>query len=122
MCFRDSPTGRDHYLGGKLFPEYSLRRVWLTYWVQLFCVWKVPEKLAHCRDNVGAVAVLMPVVIGISNKTKIPVSMLLIPLAFSSSVCGTMTLIGSPANMLAQDILISGDFPSFSFFEITPWG
>ena len=52
-------------------------------------------------NNVGAVAVLMPAVIGISKKTNIPVSKLLIPLAFSSLLGGGMTLIGTPANILA---------------------
>lgn len=73
-------------------------------------------------NNVGAVAVLMPAVIGISKKTDIPVSKLLIPLAFSSLLGGKMTLIGTPANILAQGILIARDMPSFSFFEITPMG
>jgi di/tricarboxylate transporter len=73
-------------------------------------------------NNVGAVAVLMPAVIGISNKTKIPVSKLLIPLAFSSLLGGKMTLIGTPANILAQGILIERGLPSFGFFEITPMG
>jgi di/tricarboxylate transporter len=73
-------------------------------------------------NNVGAVAVLMPAVIGISNKTKIPVSKLLIPLAFSSLLGGTMTLIGTPANILAQGILVERGLPSFSLFEITPMG
>ena len=73
-------------------------------------------------NNVGAVAVLMPAVIGISNKTKIPVSKLLIPLAFSSLLGGTMTLIGTPANILAQGILVESGLPSFGFFEITPMG
>jgi di/tricarboxylate transporter len=73
-------------------------------------------------NNVGAVAVLMPAVIGISKKTNTPVSKLLIPLAFSSLLGGKMTLIGTPANILAQGILIARGLPSFSFFEITPMG
>ena len=73
-------------------------------------------------NNVGAVAVLMPAVIGISKKTKIPVSKLLIPLAFSSLLGGTMTLIGTPANILAQGILVARGLPNFNFFDITPMG
>jgi di/tricarboxylate transporter len=78
--------------------------------------------LSAFMNNVGAVAVLMPAVIGISKKTKIPVSKLLIPLAFSSLLGGTMTLIGTPANILAQGILVEKGLPSFGFFEITPMG
>ena len=73
-------------------------------------------------NNVGAVAVLMPAVIEISKETKIPVSKLLIPLAFSSLLGGKMTLIGTPANILAQGILIENGLPNFGFFELSPIG
>jgi di/tricarboxylate transporter len=73
-------------------------------------------------NNVGAVAVLMPAVVGISKKTGIPVSKLLIPLAFSSLLGGKMTLIGTPANILAQGILLARGLPGFGFFELTPIG
>ena len=73
-------------------------------------------------NNVGAVAVLMPAVIGIARKTNIPVSKLLIPLAFSSLLGGKMTIIGTPANILAQGILNARGLESFGFFEITPIG
>jgi di/tricarboxylate transporter len=73
-------------------------------------------------NNVGAVAVLMPAVIGISRKTNIPVSKLLIPLAFSSLLGGKMTLIGTPANILAQGILEKRGLPGFGFFDISPMG
>jgi len=35
---------------------------------------------------------------------------------------GKMTLIGTPANILAQGILIARGLPSFGFFDITPMG
>jgi di/tricarboxylate transporter len=73
-------------------------------------------------NNVGAVAVLMPAVIGIARQTGVPVSKLLIPLAFSSLLGGKMTLIGTPANILAQGILVARGMPAFGFFEITPMG
>jgi len=73
-------------------------------------------------NNVGAVAVLMPAVVGISKKTGIPVSKLLIPLAFSSLLGGKMTLIGTPANILAQGILLARGLLGFGFFELTPMG
>lgn len=73
-------------------------------------------------NNVGAVAVLMPAVIGIARQTNIPVSKLLIPLSFSSLLGGKMTLIGTPANILAQGVLHARGLEGFQFFEITPIG
>ncbi|MDX1416593.1 MAG: SLC13 family permease, partial [Candidatus Promineifilaceae bacterium] len=73
-------------------------------------------------NNIGATAVLLPVVVGISRKTQIPLSRLLIPLAFSSLMGGNMTLIGTPPNILATNILAARDLPTFSFFDFTPTG
>jgi di/tricarboxylate transporter len=73
-------------------------------------------------NNVGAVAMLMPAVVGISRQTKVPVSKMLIPLAFASLLGGKMTLIGTPANILAAGILTERGLPSFGFFEFTPMG
>jgi di/tricarboxylate transporter len=73
-------------------------------------------------NNVGAVAMLLPAVVGISKKTKVPVSKMLIPMAFSSLLGGAMTLIGTPANILAAGILTERGLPSFGFFEFFPMG
>jgi len=73
-------------------------------------------------NNVGAVAMLLPAVVGISRQTKVPVSKLLIPLAFASLLGGKMTLIGTPANILAAGILAERGLPTFGFFEFTPMG
>jgi di/tricarboxylate transporter len=88
----------------------------------IFVIMLICGIMSSFMNNVGAVAVLMPAVIGIARKTRIPISKLLIPLAFSSLLGGKMTLIGTPANILAQGILVARGLEGFSFFEITPIG
>jgi len=73
-------------------------------------------------NNVGAVALLLPAVVGISRQTKVPVSKMLIPLAFASLLGGAMTLIGTPANILATGMLAERGLETFGFFEFTPMG
>ena len=73
-------------------------------------------------NNIGATAVLLPAVVGISRQAKIPLSRLLIPLAFSSLMGGNMTLIGTPPNVLASSLLTQRGLPTFSFFDFTPTG
>ena len=73
-------------------------------------------------NNVGATAMLLPAVVSISRQTKVPVSKLLIPLSFSSLLGGKMTLIGTPANILATNIVADYGLPTFSFFDFMPIG
>jgi di/tricarboxylate transporter len=73
-------------------------------------------------NNIGAVAILLPAVMGIARQAKIPASRLLIPLAFSSLMGGNMTLIGTPPNVLAASALTERGLPSFAFFDYTPTG
>ena len=73
-------------------------------------------------NNVGATAMLMPAVVSIAKRTNIPASKLLIPLSFSSLLGGKMTLIGTPANILATSIVEKYGLPTFSFFDFTPIG
>lgn len=73
-------------------------------------------------NNIGATAVMLPAVVGISRKSGIPLSRLLIPLSFASLMGGNMTQIGTPPNILASSILAERGQPSFNFFDFTPMG
>jgi di/tricarboxylate transporter len=73
-------------------------------------------------NNVGATAMLLPAVVSISRQRQVPVSKLLIPLSFSSLLGGKLTLIGTPANILATSIVAERGLPTFSFFDFTPIG
>jgi len=70
-------------------------------------------------NNVGATAMLLPAVVSISKQTRVPVSKLLIPLSFSSLLGGSLTLIGTPANILATSIVAENGLPTFGFFDFT---
>ena len=70
-------------------------------------------------NNVGATAMLMPAVVSVAKQTKIPVSKLMIPLSFSSLMGGGLTLIGTPANILATNIISNNGLPTFGFFDFT---
>jgi len=73
-------------------------------------------------NNIGAVAILLPAIITISEKIKTPPSKLLMPLAFAALLGGNMTLIGTPPNILANDILVKFGGEPFGFFDFLPMG
>lgn len=73
-------------------------------------------------NNIGAVAILMPAVIAIGRKIKISPSKLLMPLAFAALLGGNMTLIGTPPNILAAEIMADYGVAPFRFFDFLPTG
>ena len=73
--------------------------------------------LSSVSSNTGTVACLMPVVIGIANAANIPASKELMPLAIAANVGGTITMIGTPPNVIVTGALSAAGLPSFGFFE-----
>ena len=70
-------------------------------------------------SNTGTTACLIPVVMGICANAKISASRELMPLAFAAGLGGTITLIGTPPNILANVALKAAGMPElqFGFFE-----
>ena len=73
--------------------------------------------LSSVSSNTGTVACLMPVIVGIANAAKIPASKELMPLAIAANVGGTITMIGTPPNVIVTGALSAAGLPSFGFFE-----
>ncbi|APG27894.1 hypothetical protein A7E78_08635 [Syntrophotalea acetylenivorans] len=73
-------------------------------------------------NNIGATAVLMPVVTGIARKLNTSPSKLLMPLAFGSLLGGVCTLIGTPPNILMNALLQQYSGESFAMFDFAPIG
>lgn len=68
-------------------------------------------------SNTGTVACLMPVVIGLCAAAKIPVSPILMALAVAANTGGTITMVGTPPNIIAASSLESASITPFGFFE-----
>ena len=88
----------------------------------LFVVMAVAAVLSGFMNNVGVTALMLPVVLDICRRTNRPPSLMLIPLAFSASLGGMMTMIGTPANILVSDILDKAGFNALGLFDFLPFG
>ncbi|SDE46622.1 TrkA-C domain-containing protein [Paenibacillus sp. UNCCL117] len=73
-------------------------------------------------SNTGTVAVMLPIVVSLAASAQISPGRLLMPLAFASSLGGTLTLIGTPPNLVISETLTEAGFPGLSFFSFTPIG
>jgi di/tricarboxylate transporter len=78
--------------------------------------------LSAFMNNVGVAALMLPVVVEIAGRTRVPASKLLLPLAFGALLGGLTTLIGTPPNILASDALSSAGLNSFTLFDFAPVG
>ncbi len=88
----------------------------------IFVIMLVSGGMSAFMNNIGATAVLLPVVLDLGRKAKIPPSKLLIPLAFGSLLGGVTTLIGTPPNILASTALSDAGLEPFTLFDFTPMG
>ena len=73
-------------------------------------------------SNTGTVALMLPIVVSLAAKGRINASRLLMPLAFASSLGGMLTLIGTPPNLVIQDVLTDAGYEPLSFFSFMPVG
>jgi len=78
--------------------------------------------LSAFMNNVGALALLMPVAIQIANKQKLPPGRVLMPLAFGSILGGMTTLIGTPSNLIVSGFRAGTGAGGFAMFDFTPVG
>ena len=78
--------------------------------------------LSGFMNNVGALALLMPVAIQLANRLQLAPGQVLMPLAFASILGGTMTLIGTPPNLIISGIRASEGAGGFKMFDFTAVG
>lgn len=78
--------------------------------------------LSAFMNNVGAMALLMPVAIQVAKKHNIPPGKVLMPLAFGTILGGMTTLIGTPPNLIVSGFRHDIGRGGFQMFDFLPVG
>ncbi len=90
--------------------------------VSIFALITLAALLSAFINNVGALAVLMPVAIQMASKLGLPPGKILMPLAFGSILGGMVTLIGTPTNLIVSEFRSDAGMESFGMFDFSPVG
>ncbi|OHD77581.1 MAG: potassium transporter TrkA [Spirochaetes bacterium RIFOXYC1_FULL_54_7] len=90
--------------------------------VQIFVLSSMVCITSAFMNNIGALAIFMPVAIHITRKSGHAPSSILMPLAFASLLGGLTTMIGTPPNILISAFRMEASGRPFSIFDYAPVG
>lgn len=110
-------TGLVDLMGRRLYKIAGNNEFFLTLLIMI-----VAAALASVMKNTTTTAMLLPVVIGLAERAKIPPSKLLMPLAFGAILGGSCTLIGTSTNLAVSSAIQRYGMEPYSIFELTTVG
>lgn len=73
-------------------------------------------------SNTGTVALMIPIIMSLAAGSGMQSSRFLMPLAFAGSLGGMLTLIGTPPNLVIDEVLTEAGFKPLAFFSFFPVG
>ena len=83
-----------------------------------FGVMLIAAVLSSVLSNTGTTAVLLPVAIGIASSAGWSRGKVLMPLALAAGLGGTITLVGTPPNLLVNGVLGTAGLREFGFLNL----
>jgi len=78
--------------------------------------------LGSVMSSTGVVAIYIPVVLRIAQRTGTAPSQLMMPLSVAALISGMMTLVGTAPNLVINSELTRSGIEGFRFFSFTPFG
>jgi len=110
-------TGAVNLLGG------TLSRVGrVSFWLVLTVMMLMVGVLSAFINNTAAVAIFLPITMGIARDAGVSPGRLLMPLSFASMFGGVCTQIGTSTNILVSSIAERHGLAPFGMFEMTGLG
>lgn len=90
--------------------------------LSIFALTLLAAVLSGFMNNVGALALLMPVALQIATRLSLPPGRVLMPLAFGSILGGMTTLIGTPPNLIVSGFRDAQGMGHYGMFDFAPVG
>lgn len=78
--------------------------------------------LSGFMNNVGAMALLMPIAVQLSDRLDLMPGQILMPLAFGTILGGMTTLVGTPPNLIVSGFREEAGLGQFAMFDFAPVG
>lgn len=78
--------------------------------------------LSGFMNNVGAMALLMPIAVQLSGRLELTPGQILMPLAFGTILGGMTTLVGTPPNLIVSGFRDQAGLGQFGMFDFAPVG
>lgn len=78
--------------------------------------------LSGFMNNVGAMALLMPIAVQLSHRLGLAQGQVLMPLAFATILGGMTTLVGTPPNLIVSGFRNEAGLGHFAMFDFAPVG
>ncbi|AAV83337.1 SLC13 family permease [Idiomarina loihiensis] len=91
-------------------------------WLQMIALTSVTTICSAFISNTGTMAIMIPVALQLARSSGNNPSKVLMPMAFGSLLGGTITMVGTPPNIIIADIRREAMGESFGIFEFTPVG
>ena len=109
-------TGAVDWLARAVLPSEANRLTSMTALVALAAV------LSGFMNNVGALALLMPIAIRLAGRLELTPGQMLMPLAFGTILGGMTTLVGTPPNLIVSGFRAEAGLGQFGMFDYAPVG
>jgi di/tricarboxylate transporter len=78
--------------------------------------------LSAVINNTAAAAFFLPVILGLSHRSKISASRLLMPMAFAAILASSLTLVSTSTNVVVSGLMTQAGLAPIGMLELTPVG
>lgn len=109
-------TGAVDWLARSILPRDAGRTVTMLALIGL------GGALSGFMNNVGAMALLMPIAVQLSGRLDLMPGQILMPLAFGTILGGMTTLVGTPPNLIVSGFREEAGLGQFAMFDFAPVG